>query len=147
MGYIVRSRRISILSVIKFHIISTFIIFFLAALLYIFSNNVPPHAGSTYLREGDKVAKGRSKIEGWLIADDETFGGRKKKRLGLKRCCDSSPVSGTVQTHELIVTQPIRLVSLFDTDMIHPTEKNRGSVQPRRNHPFSCLFASSNRYK
>lgn len=64
MGYIVRSRRISILSVIKFHIISTFIIFFLAALLYIFSNNVPPHAGSTYLREGDKVAKGRSKIEG-----------------------------------------------------------------------------------
>lgn len=46
-----------------------------------------------------------------------------------------------VQTHELIVTQPIRFVSLFDTDMIHPTEKNRGSMHPGRIVYFrDCLL-------
>lgn len=106
------------------------------------------HAESTYLREGDKVAKGIEN-RGMINRRWRNIWWQKKKKtgLGLKRCCDSSPVTGMVQTHELIVTQPIRLVSLFDTDMIHPTKKNRGSVQPRRNHPFSCLFASSNRYK
>lgn len=52
-----RTRRISVLSVIKFHIISTFIIFFLAEVI-IFFWIMFLHAESTYLREGDKVEKG-----------------------------------------------------------------------------------------